>query len=325
MTTQPPLKDNQMQQQPKNLPNHQECECGHHTYGDEQTLFMLRREHMTVDIVARFTIDGEPQVKSRPRFARQNGKVRTYTPASVKQAQQVIAWKFRESVSGWKVDSESSFGLVAVFFSDTQQRKDVDNMIKLICDGLNGVVWDDDVQVDEVSGKRGHDVKGNARTEILVYRMGKRQRKQKNCLRCGTKFDYYESTKNKKYCSAKCHYETVKENRTRSCKYCGTSYEKQHAKQQYCSTKCKSDALTITRPCKGCGVEVRRPKSQTKNETWCSNECMRKNKTHCIHGHELTPENIYIAPGTNRKNCRICRTEASRKRRARKTISVVKP
>ncbi len=29
-------------------------------------------------------------------------------------------------------------------------------------------------------------------------------------------------------------------------------------------------------------------------------------KTHCKHGHELTPENTYIRPG-NRRDCRVCR------------------
>ena len=294
-------------------------------YADETAMFAMTREVLPVEVVARFTIDGEPQSKARPRFSKQNGKSRAYTPKKTKQAEQIIAWKFKESARGWRVDGKSSFGVCAIFFAGTQQRRDVDNMLKLICDGLNGVAWVDDMQVDEISGRRGNDVKENARTEVLIYRMGEKRRNQKTCIRCGTKFDVFESTKNRKYCSLNCHYEAVKENRTRVCEHCGKEYERTHARQKYCSVQCKSDALTVVRNCKGCGIEVRRPKSQVKSEVWCSKECMQKNKTHCIHGHKLTPENVYIAPGSKRKNCRTCRAEASKKRREKtRKSSVVK-
>ena len=31
-------------------------------------------------------------------------------------------------------------------------------------------------------------------------------------------------------------------------------------------------------------------------------------KTHCIHGHEFTPENTYIEPRTGKRQCKECRT-----------------
>lgn len=35
--------------------------------------------------------------------------------------------------------------------------------------------------------------------------------------------------------------------------------------------------------------------------------------THCVHGHELTPENIaWVNPATGRKNCRTCSTKQRR-------------
>ena len=34
-------------------------------------------------------------------------------------------------------------------------------------------------------------------------------------------------------------------------------------------------------------------------------------KTHCIHGHELTPDNIYTPPGTHYRDCKICRKNTS--------------
>lgn len=40
---------------------------------------------------------------------------------------------------------------------------------------------------------------------------------------------------------------------------------------------------------------------------------MKVKTTHCRHGHERTPENIYVAPKTGVVGCRICRRKARRK------------
>ena len=39
-----------------------------------------------------------------------------------------------------------------------------------------------------------------------------------------------------------------------------------------------------------------------------------KRKTHCIHGHEYTPENTYFRPGTDKRICRTCARAADAKR-----------
>jgi hypothetical protein len=41
-------------------------------------------------------------------------------------------------------------------------------------------------------------------------------------------------------------------------------------------------------------------------------------KTHCAAGHEYTPENTYVRPGTEHRHCRTCRTEWSTTYRNRK-------
>ena len=63
-----------------------------------------------------------------------------------------------------------SLGVFAVFFCESFQRRDVDNMLKLILDALNGVVWKDDAQVTEVSGRVARGV-SNPRTAVLLYRI----------------------------------------------------------------------------------------------------------------------------------------------------------
>lgn len=44
----------------------------------------------------------------------------------------------------------------------------------------------------------------------------------------------------------------------------------------------------------------------------------RDGATHCIHGHEFTPENTYYSPTINKRECRECKRVQSRERNARK-------
>lgn len=37
-------------------------------------------------------------------------------------------------------------------------------------------------------------------------------------------------------------------------------------------------------------------------------------KTHCIHGHPLSGENLYVHPGRGVRDCRTCRRESTRRR-----------
>ena len=41
----------------------------------------------------------------------------------------------------------------------------------------------------------------------------------------------------------------------------------------------------------------------------------RRHKTHCKHGHAMTPENTYLKPGTNEHRCRACHNAAARTKR----------
>ncbi len=45
-------------------------------------------------------------------------------------------------------------------------------------------------------------------------------------------------------------------------------------------------------------------------------------KTHCIHGHEFTPENTYIRK-EGKRNCKACTLESCRRQRKRKLIEVI--
>ena len=48
-------------------------------------------------------------------------------------------------------------------------------------------------------------------------------------------------------------------------------------------------------------------------------------KTHCKNGHEFTDENTYRYPTRSIRECRTCRAEANRKRRAAKAAALLNP
>lgn len=119
-------------------------------------------------VLLTFVVPGDPASKARPRFSGKGSKTRTYTPEATKAAEELVAWKAREA--GWRrpPDPESGFGLLCVFFTATYQRRDVDNMLKLVSDGLNKIVYADDSQITEVSARvmRADD---NPRSHVMVY------------------------------------------------------------------------------------------------------------------------------------------------------------
>ena len=260
-----------------------------------------------------FTVPGDPVTKARARVARTANGVRSYTPQKTKDGMAHVAARYRQA-RGPGTPGTRGFGVDMVFYVKTNQRRDVDNYVKLVFDGLNGVAWVDDSQVTEMKAKVVR-VGDNPRSEVRVYPTDDLPDPwSKKCIRCGNEFRVYNTTSQKKYCSSECRRAGMREKRTVSCVHCGSEFERKNQNSMYCSIQCKSDHNTITRPCHGCGTEVRRPKSQMKATTWCSAECRNKHKTHCPKGHPYDEKNTYVTPD-GRRECRTCRTEASRRRR----------
>ena len=135
--------------------------------GDGTFMFGLLREAIDVRVVARFTIDGEPASKSRARWSPKTGRL--YTPDGTRVAERQVAWTFRQAAPSHTPKPTDSYGVLAGFFCGTGQRRDVDNMLKLVLDGLNKIAWVDDSQVTEVSGRLQR-FNSQPRTEVVVYR-----------------------------------------------------------------------------------------------------------------------------------------------------------
>lgn len=287
----------------------------------DDTCWRPMSEVMNPYVIARFEIGGEPAVKSRPRFVRAGGRVKTYTPKKTVDAENVVAWQFRQARPDWTVDSRSGFGVFGVFYAETNQRRDVDNMLKLVLDALNGVVWLDDAQVVEVIGRVGRGGRnGPARTAVMIYRIPVPAAPTKRCERCGAEFRIYKSTSKQRFCSRKCNgvvaaarmtRETHKTN-TLTCARCGSAFTltpSQWHRKRYCSEACQREGSTVDLTCIQCGEQFSQWTSwKPSGATLCSKECgvayWRSNGTKQPKGKCSTCG----GPVSRReyKNCRAC-------------------
>ena len=110
-----------------------------------------------------FTVEGEPMVKARPRMTKTG---HTYTPKTTVEAEQRVRQAFEatghEGFAG-------AVGVEVAFFQGTRARKDIDNLVKLVLDSLNGVAYEDDVHVNAVLARRVYVAKDQARSVIRIF------------------------------------------------------------------------------------------------------------------------------------------------------------
>lgn len=124
---------------------------------------------MTAKIL--FIVPGDPVPKGRPRFTRQG---RTYTPAKTKSYEEQVATLARKAMNGAEpLDTPVSVRVIALFaipasYSKTRRqacldgterhikRPDLDNVVKAITDGMNGVVYKDDSQIVMLNASKAY-------------------------------------------------------------------------------------------------------------------------------------------------------------------------
>ncbi len=117
----------------------------------------------------RFIISGKPKGKARPRF---NKKGAAYTPDDTVKYQNLVGIMFR-SVGGKEIEQKIPVRvhITAIYQipKDTSKamrelmqeaklfpvvKPDIDNVTKIILDGLNGIAWHDDSQVVSVLAEK---------------------------------------------------------------------------------------------------------------------------------------------------------------------------
>jgi Holliday junction resolvase RusA-like endonuclease len=207
--------------------------------------------------VFRCSVPGTPATKTRPRFG--NGRAFTTKPTHV--AEQRLRLYFGRA--GVVREDFNDLGVTLVFRAATRQRRDIDNLVKLVLDAGNGVLWRDDNQVVELAAKltRGD---GDPGTDIEVYVVADRERA---CAKCGKTLTPVQTT----YCSKAC-YDTLQRRGTyRACAGCGTAVYRQKdkalAKTVYCTPECRAAQRGC---CRQCNAVLPNGHART---AFCSTEC----------------------------------------------------
>lgn len=122
-----------------------------------------------MELVAKFTVAGNPVSKARARIGERGG----WTPEEVTAAEDRVRWAFLEQCKGVEVDHRARYRVMIAYVATDRMHRDVDNLAKLTLDALNGHVWKDDWQIDELSVRRVFVTnKDLGKTEIEIYKIG---------------------------------------------------------------------------------------------------------------------------------------------------------
>jgi Holliday junction resolvase RusA-like endonuclease len=132
--------------------------------------------------VLTFKVDVAPIPKGRPRFARRGGFVSTYTDKKTLDYEKIISDHARLAMGSSEplegpIDAFIYFSMpIPVSYSkkraeackqgiERPMKMDIDNQVKAIFDGMNGIVYKDDSQIVSLHATK---VYGEPSVEIMV-------------------------------------------------------------------------------------------------------------------------------------------------------------
>lgn len=229
-------------------------------------------------VVAHFTVPGEPLSKQRPKFTILRGGS-VYSPKQTVDAEFDIQVCIKQAAPSLFPDNGSGFGVRCLFIAKTRQRRDIDNMIKLICDAANGMIWEDDRQVVELFARKLVD-KNDPRTEVMIYKTDSLTTPKITCLICGIPFKTYPSWTKRRYCSQECMAKGFRRETSFRCDHCGVLVQcspsrlSVPAQHRFCSRKCKQLYNSEQCICSQCGKGFNRARSHHPGRhVYCSAEC----------------------------------------------------
>jgi len=145
---------------------------------------MLGAEEVSGSIT--FTVPGAPQGKGRPRVGTVSGRARVFTPAKTVAYENLIAHAAQQAMAGRPlIDGPVSCSIaidapIPASWSKRKQaaalagelmpttKPDLDNVVKAILDGCNGVAWRDDVQVVDLAVRKRYGATPGVRVMITA-------------------------------------------------------------------------------------------------------------------------------------------------------------
>jgi Holliday junction resolvase RusA-like endonuclease len=131
-----------------------------------------------------FTVPGAPQGKGRPRVGKIAGRARMFTPEKTVAYEGLVAHAAQQAMAGRPLFNEAVGcnvfidAPVPASWSGKKQRAalagevlpqtkpDADNVVKAVFDGLNGVLWRDDVLVVDLRVRKRYSATPAVRVEV---------------------------------------------------------------------------------------------------------------------------------------------------------------
>lgn len=121
---------------------------------------MILTEHIEPVVVV---FDGEPVGKARPRL----GKGRVYTPAKTASFETALGWCARLAMRGRPLlDGPLRVDVQATFAHEPTRKPDADNVLKAVCDAMEGVVFANDAAVVDVHVVKVQGTRPGLRIEV---------------------------------------------------------------------------------------------------------------------------------------------------------------
>jgi len=93
-----------------------------------------------------FTVRGQPIPKARPVVANR----RAFTPSKTVAWEQQVAWAARELMRD-QPPLTDDLTVQLVFYRKGKRRADIDNLSKSILDAMNGIIFNDDRQIVQLT------------------------------------------------------------------------------------------------------------------------------------------------------------------------------
>lgn len=110
----------------------------------------------------KFIVPGEPQGKARPRVVRmKSGRSMSYTPDKTVAYEELVRQRFLAEAQGRRFADDAPIDIMSIPKSASKQKQmlmtsgalfpqkkpDLDNIMKIVCDALNGIAYKDDAQI----------------------------------------------------------------------------------------------------------------------------------------------------------------------------------